>query len=94
MDIGKISNDGENHKFIFHSLACLHDDADWKNYDCETEIAQVGLQTQEYLGITIDSKFSWQSQIDNTLKKLRTASVCIYKLKNSPIAGLKNDLPM
>ena len=76
-------------KFKFHEHDCLHKpligDEQCK---CDKQIETV--EEHKYLGLTIDSRFTWDTHINNVCKKIRSGGAAIMKLKNYiPVKVLK-----
>ena len=74
-------------KFTYHSHDCLHKTY-YSNCTCDNYIDMT--EEHKYLGLIIDSRLTWQPQINEIYKKMRAASSMIQKLKyNLPQKTLK-----
>ena len=66
-------------KFTFHNHDCLHNTNSNTLCNCEKRIRTV--ETHKYLGLTLDSRLTWQPHMDNLSRKLRSGNAAIIKLK-------------
>jgi hypothetical protein len=67
----------ENINIIGHTYDCLHNN----QLNCECAGIEF-VNKYKYLGLTIDTKFSWANHIDLVCNKLRAIMVKLYSLKN------------